>query len=285
MNAAVAAIRAREASLGMPTHLVAVQGTRGWARDLSYYVTRPIAASGGKSVVYETHPYNPSADLAALVFEPATSLPVVIGEFGPSAGAMNSSDAAALMRQATAHGVPWIAWSLHMRCDPSMLQDLSGGGCGLGMPLRLTDWVGGWAERGGAGRVERRAGQGGMWLLGSGVWHQRSTSSSCICTESAGQAGQIVSTCVSAPDAASHCLTDCSSRRRPWVCLERYMYVFLPLHCKTPGNLSDCPVWHTHEAAPAWRHSGQGGSAGKSSRQMYPRQHATHIPHRDVKPL
>ena len=37
-------------------------------------------------------------------------------------------------------GIPWTAWTLHMRCPPSLLQDLSNYGCGVGMPLRLTAW-------------------------------------------------------------------------------------------------------------------------------------------------
>lgn len=56
MNFAVAAIREQEAALGMPAHIVAVQGTRGWARSLAYYMTHPITAGQGLNVVYETHP-------------------------------------------------------------------------------------------------------------------------------------------------------------------------------------------------------------------------------------
>ncbi len=56
MNAAVAAVREEEAVLGLPPHIVTVQGTRSWARSLSYYLSNPITAGGGKNVVYETHP-------------------------------------------------------------------------------------------------------------------------------------------------------------------------------------------------------------------------------------
>lgn len=56
LDSAVAAIRQQEAALGQAPHIVTVQGTRGWARELAYYVDHPITAGGGKNVVYETHP-------------------------------------------------------------------------------------------------------------------------------------------------------------------------------------------------------------------------------------
>lgn len=37
-------------------------------------------------------------------------------------------------------GVPWTAWTLHMRCPPNLIQDFSNYGCGEGMPLQLTAW-------------------------------------------------------------------------------------------------------------------------------------------------
>ena len=43
-------------------------------------------------------------------------------------------------QSANSLGVPWTAWTLHMRCPPNLLQDLSGNGCGEGMPLQLTGW-------------------------------------------------------------------------------------------------------------------------------------------------
>ena len=56
MNAAAAAVREEEASLGLYPHIVTVQGTRNWGRSLSYYVSNPITAGGGNNIVYETHP-------------------------------------------------------------------------------------------------------------------------------------------------------------------------------------------------------------------------------------
>lgn len=140
MNTAVASIRAAEKDAGQYPHIITVQGTRAWARPLEYYVTHPITAGDGFNVVYETHPYNPSADFAALWVNPSKKLPVLIGEFGPVDGYMTSADAEALMQTANSLGIPWTAWTLHMRCPPSLLQDLSNYGCGVGMPLRLTAW-------------------------------------------------------------------------------------------------------------------------------------------------
>ncbi|EFN55972.1 hypothetical protein CHLNCDRAFT_145302 [Chlorella variabilis] len=141
MNFAVAAIREQEAALGMPAHIVAVQGTRGWARSLAYYMTHPITAGQGLNVVYETHPYNIAADFQSLFINPAASLPVIIGEFGPATiSDMTMAHAETLMQQCNALGLPWLAWTLHMRCPPSLLQDLSNNGCGISMPLQLSDW-------------------------------------------------------------------------------------------------------------------------------------------------
>ena len=88
MNSAVAAIRTAEAALGSNRHIVTVQGTRDWARDISYYngaLGHPITAGGGVNVAYETHIYNSPGDFAALLLAapgPRT-IPVIIGEFGP----------------------------------------------------------------------------------------------------------------------------------------------------------------------------------------------------------
>jgi endoglucanase len=81
MNDLVAAIRAKEAQTGSSEHVIAVQGLRDWARDLSYYVTHPITAGGGKNVVYEAHQYNPKSEFGRYFLNAATTLPVIIGEF------------------------------------------------------------------------------------------------------------------------------------------------------------------------------------------------------------
>ena len=83
---------------------------------------------------------NPAEQFDYVFVDSSKTLPVVLGELGPVSGLMNSTDAEAAMRLANNLSLPWTAFSLHMRCPPNMLQDLSNNGCGVGMPLRLTDW-------------------------------------------------------------------------------------------------------------------------------------------------
>ena len=144
MNDAVAAIRATEDAAGARHHLVAVQGTRQWARVLDYYVRNPIKAGGGANVVYETHVYDGADLFQSRFIGPSRTIPVIVGEFGPvdqpGVARMTTADCSALMAQADALQVPYLAWTFHMRCSPDLLEDLSGGGCGVGMPLRPTAW-------------------------------------------------------------------------------------------------------------------------------------------------
>jgi endoglucanase len=138
MNSAVETIRDVETAAGTPHHVITVQGTRGWARRLDYYLTHPITAGGGVNIAYETHVYNPPSDFADLFETPSATLPVVIGEFGPAN--MSEGDCAALMESAELHGVPYLAWTFHMRCAPNLIVDNSAGGCGVDMTLTPTSW-------------------------------------------------------------------------------------------------------------------------------------------------
>jgi endoglucanase len=142
MNRTVETIRTAEGA--GPHHIVAVQGTRMWARRLDYYVSHPITAGGGVDVAYETHAYDPRAKLDALVDGPAKTLPVIIGEFGPvedqHLAHMTLDDCAYLMRRAEEREIPYLAWTFHMRCPPNLLVDTSGGKCGVAMPLQPTPW-------------------------------------------------------------------------------------------------------------------------------------------------
>jgi hypothetical protein len=148
MNSVVDAIRAAEAAAGAPQqHVVAVQGTRNWARVLDYYVANPITAGGGTNIVYETHVYNPQSDFSALFEGPALSLPVIIGEFGPQleptlGPVMTLADCDALMASARVLEILHLGWTFHHNCGPNMLIDNSGvpPGCGDGMPLAPTEW-------------------------------------------------------------------------------------------------------------------------------------------------
>jgi endoglucanase len=139
MNDTVAAIRAVETAIGAHNHVIAVQGTRAWARVLDYYITHPITAGGGVNIAYETHVYNPASDFDALFVTPSQTLPVIVGEFGVVSG-MTAEDCGLLMDQAEALQIPYTAWTFHMRCPPNLIEDSSGGGCGVGMDLTPTSW-------------------------------------------------------------------------------------------------------------------------------------------------
>jgi hypothetical protein len=138
-NTMVGVIRAAEAHAHVPAHIVAVQGTRSWARSLEYYEAHPIAAGHGRNVVYETHIYNPEADFDALLSRPAQVLPVVVGEFGPIAD-MSLADCEALVARAEHLGVPYLGWTFHSSCAPNLIQDLSEHTCSRGEPIVPTAW-------------------------------------------------------------------------------------------------------------------------------------------------
>jgi hypothetical protein len=142
-NGAVDAIRQAEGN--GPHHLAVVQGLGGWARRLDYYVSHPITAGGGIDVAYEVHLYDPKAKVDALIAGPAQNLPVIIGEFAPIDDAklgahMSNEDVSYLMTQAEAHEIPYLAWTFHMRCPPSLLVDNSNNSCGAKMALTPTPW-------------------------------------------------------------------------------------------------------------------------------------------------
>lgn len=140
MNQTVAVIRAVEDAASSPHHIVAVQGTGAWARNLGYYVTHPITAGGGDNIAYEIHVYNPEADFDNMLVTPAQTLPVIVGEYGPVAGTMTEADCQALMALVDLQGIPNLAWTFHMRCPPNLIVDNSGGGCGVDMNLQPTAW-------------------------------------------------------------------------------------------------------------------------------------------------
>lgn len=150
MNSAVAAIRAAEAGLGPNRHIVAVQGTRDWARVLDYYVTHPITAGDGANVVYETHIYNGPGEYDALFVNPGKTLPVILGEYGPINDEFHKAslaDIQTLIDKAKAAKIPHLAWTFHHFCPPNLIGDKPGmtwdqntNGDGLGITHNPTDF-------------------------------------------------------------------------------------------------------------------------------------------------
>jgi hypothetical protein len=145
MNDTVAAIRAVEAAAGSDQHIIAVQGTRAWGRHLGYYVENPITAGGGTNIAYEHHSYLPPEEFDEYWAVADETLPVIIGELGPFDNPeVSVSDTNEAIDLAESLDTPWLAWTFHMRCDPSMLVDNSDNsgdsGCGGGMDLEPTDW-------------------------------------------------------------------------------------------------------------------------------------------------
>ncbi len=141
MNTTVATLRAVEPD-GGPHHLIAVQGTQDYARNLEYYVSHPITAGGGSNIIYETHAYNPPGDWQDLFIGPAETLPVIIGEFGPDGTYMKSiAVAQELMTTAEGLEIPYIGWSFSAQNGPVMLEGGTVDECLTeNWPLVPTDW-------------------------------------------------------------------------------------------------------------------------------------------------
>ena len=170
MNSAVAAIRTAEAALGSNRHIVTVQGTRDWARDISYYngaLGHPITAGGGVNVAYETHIYNSPGDFAALLLLAAPgprTIPVIIGEFGPIIDdgwhSATVADMQTLIDMANANSIPHLAWTFHQYCHPNLIANQPGMAWDHnsipadwhGMPIYPTDFgqllINNWAPAG-----------------------------------------------------------------------------------------------------------------------------------------
>jgi hypothetical protein len=142
---AIDTIRTVEATHGAHTHIVVAQAPQGYARDVSYFVTKPLA---GQNLAYEIHPYSPKAGFDALIVQPGRTLPLVIGEYAPASvggtTAMTEDDVRAMWTVAKANEVPHLAWNFHMRCPPNMLADTAKDSCGLsastGYAFPRTPW-------------------------------------------------------------------------------------------------------------------------------------------------
>ena len=110
MSHAVGVIRAEEDRLGVPHHLVSVQGN-GWASDISFYATTPLPYD---DVVYEVHGYPPST--ASYTFP---GIPVILGEYGSLAAGSETAFYADLESK----HIPNLAWDFepYSDCSPDLL--------------------------------------------------------------------------------------------------------------------------------------------------------------------
>jgi hypothetical protein len=112
MNHAVGVIRAEEDRLGVPHHVVSVQGN-GWTSDISFYAVTPSPIKYD-NVVYEIHGYPPTATEYI-----HANIPVIIGEYG----SLTSTSATAFYADVEAKKIPNLAWDFEpfSDCAPDLL--------------------------------------------------------------------------------------------------------------------------------------------------------------------
>ena len=105
---AVGVIRAEEDRLGVPHHIVSVQGN-GWTSDIAQYGATPLTAD---DVVYEVHGYPPATSSYTY-----TNIPVIIGEYG------TLSNASAFFADLESKQIPNLAWDFesYSDCSPDLL--------------------------------------------------------------------------------------------------------------------------------------------------------------------
>jgi hypothetical protein len=108
MSHAVGVIRAEEDKLGVPHHVVSVQGND-WTSDISFYAKSPLPYD---NVVYEVHGYPPAASSYTYA-----NIPVIIGEYGSLA------DSASFYADLEAKQIPNLAWDFdpYSNCAPDLV--------------------------------------------------------------------------------------------------------------------------------------------------------------------
>ncbi len=108
MSHAVGVIRAEEDKLGVPHHVVSVQGNK-WTSDISVYAKTPLSFD---NVVYEVHGYPPATSSYTYA-----NIPVIIGEYG------SLTDATSFYADLEAKQIPNLAWDFdpYSDCAPDLL--------------------------------------------------------------------------------------------------------------------------------------------------------------------
>ena len=115
MAHAVGVIRAKEDSLGVPHHIVSVQGNQ-WTSRIGFYDGAPLAYD---NVVYEYHSYPPEATGNNGYTQ--ANIPVIIGEYGPSGADL--SFLTGFYADVEAKHIPNLAWTLSpfSNCAPDLV--------------------------------------------------------------------------------------------------------------------------------------------------------------------
>jgi len=110
LDHAVGTIRKEEDKLGVPHHLVSVQG-QNWTSDISAYAQKPLSYD---KVVYEVHGYPPKPEWYTF-----DNIPVIIGEYGSLDG-----NGAAFFADLEAKQLSSLAWDFdsYSNCAPDLLE-------------------------------------------------------------------------------------------------------------------------------------------------------------------
>jgi hypothetical protein len=110
MRHAVGVIRAEEDRLGVPHHIVSVQGN-GWTSDISFYAATPAPITYD-NVVYEVHGYPPATSSYTY-----SNIPVIIGEYG------SLTNSASFYADIEAKQIPNLAWDFepYSNCAPDLV--------------------------------------------------------------------------------------------------------------------------------------------------------------------
>lgn len=114
MEHAVSVIRAEEDRLGVPHHIISVQG-RQWTSDISFYNTSPLPYD---NLVYEVHGYEPTPDSYT-----HSNIPVIIGEYGPAPSYANLQNSTTFYADLESKQIPNLAWDFEpfSNCMPDLL--------------------------------------------------------------------------------------------------------------------------------------------------------------------
>jgi hypothetical protein len=109
MSHAVGTIRAEEDMLGVPHHVVSVQGNN-WTSDISFYSTTPLPHD---NVVYEVHGYPPQPSSYTYA-----NIPVILGEYG------SLTNSTTFYADVESKKIPNLAWDFDAfsNCAPDLLQ-------------------------------------------------------------------------------------------------------------------------------------------------------------------